>query len=141
MGGRFFSGRTGGAALLALSLLGCEKILGDKKPPPVSEAPTITSVESPVPRANVELPDAANLEGRSPYEQARAYAAGGQLWMARLVLEPKALGEKGTPAELELLGTLCMQQDDAECLASCEKKLGRKIKDAGAIGPAGKKAK
>lgn len=126
---------------LALSFLGCEKILGKKEPPPTSEAPPILSEAPPVPRANVDLPDAADLEGRSPYEQSRAYAAAGQLWMARLVLEPKAIGEKGTPAELELLGTLCMQQEDVECVAVCEKRLGHKIKDAGAGAPTGKKAK
>lgn len=67
-----------------------------------------------------------------PLEQARAYEARGQSWMARLVLEKKALSEQGTEAEVELLARICHRQDDAPCVDACVGKLGRKISlDAG----------
>jgi hypothetical protein len=76
--------------------------------------------------------DAGNLEGQSPLQQATVYEGNGQLWMARLVLEPKAFGSDGTNQEIELLAKICQQQGDADCVDKCGAKLGRKIKmDAG----------
>jgi hypothetical protein len=77
--------------------------------------------------------DAGDLDGQSPFEQAKVYEANGQLWMARLVLERKALGSDGTKEETELLARICQGQADGPCLEECGKKLGRKIKlEAGA---------
>lgn len=79
-----------------------------------------------------QFADAGNIDGKPPFEQASYYEANGQLWMARLVLEPKAFGSDGTNAEIELLAKVCQQQGDADCVDKCGGKLGRKIKmDAG----------
>ena len=76
--------------------------------------------------------DAAAVDGQTPYDQARGYEASGQYWLARLVLEPKALGSGGTAQEIELLAHICHQQGDPACVAECEKRLGKKLKlDAG----------
>jgi hypothetical protein len=104
------------------------------------DTPPIPTVPEKVPPAAsfnatpvAQFADAGNLEGAPPFEQAIGYEANGQLWMARLVLEQKALGSDATKNETELLLKICMQQDDAPCVESCGKKLGRKIKfDAGA---------
>lgn len=74
------------------------------------------------------LGDAGSLDGQTPYEQARAYEANGQLWLARLGLEKKALGSSGTTDEVELLARICHAQKDRACVEACEKKLGKKIK-------------
>ncbi len=63
-------------------------------------------------------------ENGSPIEQARAYEASGQVWMARLVLEQSALSPSGTKEEVETLARLCQAQSDAPCLNACSKKLG-----------------
>lgn len=75
----------------------------------------------------------AGPEGKTAYEQARAYEANGQLWLARLVLEKKALSEDGTKQEAELLASICHQQGDEACLEACGQKLGRKIKFDGGV--------
>lgn len=77
--------------------------------------------------------DAAEIDGKTPYEQARVYEASGQLWMARLVLEQKGLGADATKDETELLARICHEQNDEPCVASCGEKLGRKLRfDGGA---------
>jgi hypothetical protein len=109
----------------------------DASPPAVASAPEIVPPAAPFNATPVaELADAANLDTRPPFEQAKALEASGQLWMARLVLERQALGSGGTKDEAELLARICQQQNDVACLDACSKKLGRKIKlEAGA--PAG----
>ena len=77
--------------------------------------------------------DAGNIDGQPPFEQATFYEGNGQLWMARLVLERKALGSDATTQEAELLAKICQQQGDAECLEACSVKLGRKIKLDGGV--------
>jgi hypothetical protein len=81
-----------------------------------------------------QFADAGNIDGKPPFEQATFYEANGQLWMARLVLERKALDSDGTPREAELLAKICQQQGDEPCLEACAKKLGRKIKLDGGAG-------
>jgi hypothetical protein len=79
-----------------------------------------------------QFADAGSIDGQSPFQQATFYEANGQLWMARLVLEPTALGSEATPKETELLAKICQQQGDTTCLDACGTKLGRKLKvDAG----------
>jgi len=129
------------AAALVLVAAACKK----PSPPPQEEPPPSVSVSPPttVPPAAVEgvapvsdFADAALPEGQTPYEQARAYAANGQLWLARLVLEKKALGADGTKQELELLASICHEQGDEACVMQCSKKLGKKLKfDGGAPRP------
>jgi hypothetical protein len=75
--------------------------------------------------------DAAAVPDGEPYDQAKAYEAGGQLWLARLVLEKHALSASGAPRDAELLARLCAEQRDVECVRVCEAKLGRRILDAG----------
>jgi hypothetical protein len=75
-----------------------------------------------------ELGDGGNLDTQPPFEQATVFESNGQLWMARLVLERKALGGDGTKEEAELLARICQQQSDEPCLEACGTKLGRKIK-------------
>lgn len=77
--------------------------------------------------------DAGNIDGQPPFEQATIYEGNGQLWMARLVLERKALGSDATTAETELLAKICMQQNDVSCVDKCSVKLGRKIKFDGGV--------
>jgi hypothetical protein len=112
-----------------------------KEPPPEAHdaAPVVTAPEVVPPAAPfnatpvAQFADAGNLDTQPPYEQAKVFEANGQIWMARLVLERKALGSDATKDETELLVKICQQQGDAACLDACGKKLGRKIKyDAGA---------
>jgi hypothetical protein len=123
--------------LFLLAIAGCDVFA--KKPS--GEAPPVVSVTTaavpPAASFNVvpvaQFADAANIDGQPPFEQAKVYEANGQLWMARLVLETKALGPDATADETELLARICVQQGDAHCVEKCGKKLGRKIKmDAGA---------
>ena len=117
-----------------------------KDPPPDTKeaAPiTTTSAREVVPPAApfnatpvAQFADAGNLDTQPPFEQAKVFEANGQLWMARLVLERKALGSDATKDETELLLKICEQQNDAACVEACGKKLGRKIKlDAGTPAP------
>lgn len=126
------------AAALALvsPLVACKK-----KPPPDDPPPptTIASATEPVPPAApfnatpvAQFADAGPVEGLTPLEQAKTYKATGQLWMARLHIETRALSASGTKAEAELLLEICMEQGDANCVERCGEKLNRKIKfDAG----------
>jgi len=80
--------------------------------------------------------DAGNLDTQPPFEQAKVFESNGQLWMARLVLEKKALGADGTKEEAELLAKICQQQSDEACVEACGTKLGRKIKYDASAPPA-----
>lgn len=127
---------------LATTLCACDglkKKPTDDPPPP----PTIASARETVPPAApfnatpaAQLADAGNAENKSPLELAREYKATGQLWMARLHLEQKALGPDGTKEEAELLLQICMEQGDPGCVEKCGVKLGRKIKFDGGAPPA-----
>lgn len=118
--------------VLAAGLTGLSACPKREDPPP-PPAP-LASVEVVPPAAPfnatpvADFADAGNLEGQSPYEQARVYHAQGQLWMGRLVLERKALGSDATKEETELLVKICQDQQDEKCIDACAKKLGRKIK-------------
>lgn len=118
-----------GTALTALAA--CTKPKQDDPPPPPLP---VSSVEVVPPAASfnatpvAEFAEAGSLEGQTPYEQARAYYAQGQLWMGRLVLERKALGSDATKDETELLVKICQDQQDDKCIDACATKLGRKIK-------------
>ena len=112
-----------------------------KKPAPPDESPappiaTATATVPPVAFSGspvADFADAGPMEGQTPYAQARAYEAGGQYWLARLVLEKKALGSEGTKEEIELLALICHRQDDQSCVDECSERLGKKLKfDAGA---------
>lgn len=131
-----------GLVLTVGMAIGASPACKPKAPPePTEVAPVVTSsapeVVPPAAPFNAtpvaELAEAGNLDGKSPFEQAKAYEASGQLWMARLVLERQALGSAGTKEEAELLVRICQAQADGPCLDECSTKLGRKIKlEAGA---------
>lgn len=89
-------------------------------PEPAVTVPPIAQAAEPV----TAFLDAGAIE--SPYDQARTNLANGQVWLARLVIEKKALGSTGTPAELELLSKICEQQADKACVRECARKLGTK---------------
>jgi hypothetical protein len=121
--------------LTGLELLACDrKQNGDSAPPDGAPIPIATTREVVPPVASfnatpvAEFADAGNLDTQPPYEQAKVFHAQGQLWMARLVLERKALGSDATKEETELLVRICQEQVDAACVDACAKKLGRKIK-------------
>ena len=125
-----------GAAPPLLSVLVLPDACSTKKPSPPADdpPPVIASATATVPPVAFSgapvstFADAGAIDGKTPYEQARAYEAGGQYWLARLVLEKKALGSDGTKAEIELLAHLCHQQGDDACVADCSKRLGKKLK-------------
>ena len=128
------------AASVSASSAACKP----KDPPPDPDAfdgaAPLASVRETVPPAApfnatpvAQFADAGDLDTQPPYEQAKVFEANGQIWMARLVLERKALGEGATKDETELLVKICQEQGDTACLDACGKKLGRKIKyDGGA---------
>lgn len=132
-----------GAAAVGVAVFGAPFVVGgcSKKPPPREEPPpviaTTTATVPPVAFSGTPVADFADAAppnaAQTPYEQARAYEAGGQYWLGRLVLERKALGEEGTKEEIELLALICHGQGDDECVEECGKRLGKKLKfDGGA---------
>lgn len=124
---------------LVLLVAACKKPPPEEAPPP----PVIASATATVPPVAVSglapvsaFVDAAPPDGQTTYEQARAYHANGQLWLARLLLEKKALGPDATKQETELLSLICHEQGDDPCVAECSRKLGKKLTfDGGAPRP------
>jgi hypothetical protein len=118
-------------ALVAMGATACSK----KAPPPDEPPPVIASAVATVPPVALSgvapvsaFADASVADDKPPYEQARTYEAGGQHWLARLVLERKALGSDGTKREIELLASICHEQGDEACIDECSKRLGKKLK-------------
>jgi len=109
--------------LLFAAALGCKRT----PPPPPDEAPPPVAPTTTVPpvAAAASSPPAVAPEG-TPLERARAYEAAGQLWLARLTIETHALSPEAAPEETTLLGRVCRAQSDAECVAACERRLGKK---------------
>ena len=122
------------APLAALVLVACAKKAPPREEPAIVEPPATVPPVAPPP-GEVLVTDAAPPVAQTPYEQARAYVDNGQVWLARLVLERKALGSDGTKPELELLSKICEKQGDLPCVAECARKLGKKVLDAGAPRP------
>jgi hypothetical protein len=125
--------------LALVGFVACGAACGKKAPTEEAPSPVIASATATVPpvalsgAAPVSAFADASPEGQTPYDQALAYETSGQYWLARLVLEKKALGSSGTPREIELLARICQAQSEPACVVQCEKKLGRKLKlDAGA---------
>jgi len=102
---------------------------GDLAPPVVVSAEVVVPPAATVsPSPSGQRIDFASLESEPPFVQAKMFRANGQLWKARLVLEPKALGAEGTKDEAELLAHICQEQADPDCVDACGRKLGKKIK-------------
>jgi hypothetical protein len=124
---------------VALALAACDRF-GKKPPPPDERPPDVQPLPSRTPQTFDPTPVSAfadaSIEGKPPLEQARVYESNGQLWLARLVLEPKALSSDGTKEEATLLGSICARQGDSACLDRCSAKVGKKLSfDAGAATP------
>lgn len=121
------------AVALLFGVVACsKKHAAPADEPPPSPAPLATV--PPVAESGLAPTSAvldAGVPTGTPFEQAKTYADGGQYWLARLVLERKALGPDGTRDEVELLSSLCERQSDASCVRECGTRLGRKT-DAGA---------
>lgn len=127
-----------GSGLIAVAAPGAcssKKTVSDDPPPPV--VVTATATVPPVALSGVapvsDFADAAAPGGHTPYEQALGYTEGGQYWLARLVLEKKALSPDGSKRELELLGVICHEQGDEACVDECGRRLGRKLKFDGGV--------
>ena len=65
------------------------------------------------------LPDG----GDDALSQARRYQANGQLWLARLLIEPRVSADDAKPEEVLLLAHICDDQEDDACVAGCNAKL------------------
>jgi hypothetical protein len=127
--------------LLVILLLGCKKhgprhddwaasLPSATTVPPPGTVPPVATAVAPV-SAFAEAPVAADSEG-TPLDRARSYEANGQLWLARLTIEKRALAANATSEETALLARVCVAQGDRDCVAGCERKLGKKIPfDAG----------
>jgi hypothetical protein len=124
------------AASLVTAACTTKKAPADEVSAPVTASATGTATVPPVAFSSTPLEgfaDAGPIDGKTPFDQARAYEASGQHWMARLVLEKKALGADGTTPELELLAVICHTQGDDACVEECGRRLGKKLKfDGGA---------
>jgi hypothetical protein len=126
-------------AVVAVLVAGCERSKNrnptDDPPPPASSVSTEPTKVPPAAFSGVPVTsfaDAGDVDGKPPLAQATAYFANGEVWKARLVLEPKALSEDGTNEEVELLAKICNAQRDQSCLDRCGSRLGRKLRvDAG----------
>ncbi len=103
--------------------------------PPKPGAPEVLVTAEPV---NAFADAGAIQEDKTALQQAQEYHDRGQNWLARLLLEKRALSPEGTPQEVQLLASICEAQKDAACIDACGKKLGKKIKwDAGGAVPPG----
>jgi hypothetical protein len=122
--------------VVPIALVACDKLMGKKPDAADAGPPQVTSAEPPVPPAMPleAFAEAGDVDGKTPYEQAKAFHERGQNWMGRLVLEQKALGPEATKDETLLLASICHEQGDEGCVAQCAKKLGvKQLKfDAGA---------
>lgn len=124
---------------LAVLVAGCGKLARKAPPETEGEAPAtsaaLASTPTSVPPAASfnatpvsAFADAGDFDGKTPFDQAKKYAADGQLWMARLVLENEALSASGTSDEVMLLARICNDQGDQTCVDACTRKLGHAIK-------------
>lgn len=127
--------------VVPVALVACDRFKPKKpldQPEPVP--PVVVTSAAPVPPAMpLEAVDAAviDTEGKTPLEQSKAYYAAGQNWMARLVIEQKALGASATKEETLHLAQICHDQGDKSCLDNCSKKLGKKLSFDGGVPRAG----
>ncbi len=122
--------------VVPLALVACDRFKPKKPPEPVEPVTPVVTSASPVPPAMpLSDVDAAVIEteGKTPLEQSKAYYAAGQNWMARLVIEQKALGPSATKEETLHLAQICHDQGDKNCLDNCSKKLGKKLSFDGGV--------
>lgn len=123
--------------VVPVALVACDRFKPKKpleQPEPVP--PVVVTSAAPVPPAMpLSDVDAAviDLEGKTPLEQSKAYYAAGQNWMARLVIEQRALSASATKDETLHLAQICHDQGDKTCLDNCSKKLGKKLSFDGGV--------
>lgn len=80
--------------------------------------PSVPSAPTPLAVPSIRLPDGTLASDE--YARASDLRAHGQLWMAHIVLAPKALSSTGTDPEKRLLLDICKEQGDQVCVAQAE---------------------
>jgi hypothetical protein len=115
-----------GCAKVRAFLLGDPEAIPTVQLPPLPPPPptVLVAPERPKPRAPVKLEDGSLAS--TEYLDARDYKASGQIWKARLTLEPRALAVTGTPNEIKLLHDICTVQNDQDCIEACTTRLSGK---------------
>jgi hypothetical protein len=121
-------------ALLLLAALprACERKIGEDEngfpiqPSATSSPPSIPTPAPPISGTPLSafLPDGG---GDDTLTQAKKYEANGQLWLARLLVEPLALADDGKQEEVLLLSRICDKQEDDGCIERCNAKLPRNL--------------
>ncbi len=117
------------ALLLTLALpRACERKIGEDEYGMPTQ-PVVTSSPPPIPTPppplsatplSAFLPDGG---GNETLAQAKQYEANGQLWLARLLVEPLALADDGTQEEALLLARICDKQEDDPCVERANSRL------------------
>jgi hypothetical protein len=136
--------------LLSLSLLAlmaasgalpaaCERKIGEDDPKPATQATTTLPT---VPSYSAIPVSDFNLDGGDDVlTLATKYEANGQYWLARLLMEPRALSEDGKTEDLVLLARICDKQEDDACVIKCNARLPKNLqlpvkkREAGARAP------
>ncbi len=138
---------TRGALGAPLLLVALPPMCGSSREPPIDPANvpgTVVEITAPQPPPKTlvkaepvsAFADAAvGPDEKTPFEQAKEYHSRGQNWVARLLIEKRALSADGPKEEAELLLEICKAQSDAQCVADCAKRLGRKITFDGGVAP------
>ncbi len=90
-------------------------------PPPIPTAPPAISATP----LSAFLPEGG--AGNETLAQAKKYEANGQLWLARLLVEPLALADDGTQEELLMLSRVCEKQEDDACVERCNTRLPKNL--------------
>ncbi len=119
------------AFVLLGGVVGCDKLTTSWAGPPGTVVPL--SSGQPAPGATGKPIQATALAAidagaeLSDFAQAKEYRKNGQTWMARMLVEKKALSDAGTKEDVQFLAEICADQGDTKCVDACNKKLGTKM--------------
>jgi hypothetical protein len=118
-------------SLLILALpRACERKIGeDENGMPTQPTSTSPPIPTPPPVISAAplsdfLPDGG---GNDTLDQAKKYEANGQYWLARLLIEPLALGDDPRQEEVLLLARVCDKQEDDPCVERCNARLPKNL--------------
>jgi hypothetical protein len=116
---------TANAALLPKA---CEKKIGEDDQPAQTATVTQTPPPPPMPTLSAQpLSDFMPDGGDDTVTQAHQYEAHGQLWLARLMMEPRAFSEDAKTEDVAFLAKICDEQDDDQCVTRCNGKLPKNL--------------
>jgi hypothetical protein len=104
----------------------CEKKIGEDDQSTQSPPASVTHALPPPPSATISaqpLSDFMPDGGDDTVAQAKVYEAHGQLWLARLLMEPRAYADDAKTEDVAMLARICDQQEDDGCVARCNAKL------------------